>query len=163
MAALLLAALLAGCSFDDETLFSDSGPASADDGSQGAEGPPSLAALVQGTAAPSPPGGGAALVGRIKPLAVIRFEQPDVEIRDVDYRGKLFATLSDVLRRRPNAGFEVVAVTPRFDAAASAAAGAEASDVIRALAAMGLPAERLSLSATTAPQAQGREVHLYVR
>ena len=158
LALFALGMLLASCSFDDDALATSSAPSqesAADPAGDAAEG---LSGLVEGSAAPRPAGGGAALVGLAKPLAVIRFERPDVE-----YQDELLAALGSVLERRPNAGFEVVAVTPRFDAAQSRAAGAEAEEIYRALAAMGLPAERLSLSAATAPQAETREVHLYVR
>ena len=72
------------------------------------------------------------------------------------------------LERRPNAGFDLVAVTPAVGDPAKVAletnrARRNAELVLRSLVNMGLPPERTSLAATSSPDAQVNEVHLYVR
>ena len=125
LAALFAAALLVlgGCGFDDQALETGEAPAEAP-----AAAPASLAALAVGEPAAPPPGGGASLVGRTKPLMVIRFEDPDV-----DYQDELFAAVGGALERRPTAGFDVVAVSPGYDPAGSERIGAQAAEVARSL------------------------------
>ena len=118
----------------------------------------SLAQLVRGKPAAAPPGGGAVLVGLVRPLVVIRFAgQP------VDYETTLYETVKTALKRRPQTAFDLVAVAPSLAAADQAALAASARSVARSLNEMGFPAERLSLSATSHPGVVGSEVHLYVR
>jgi len=123
----------------------------------------SLANRAYGIPAPPAPTGGAGLVGRAQPLVVIRFERPDV-----DYDQELFTAVSRALERRPNAAFDLVAVAPGLGNAAQVALAGNksrrnAEGVLRSLTSMGLPADRVSLSATTNPNAQVSEVHIYVR
>ena len=123
----------------------------------------SLAGRAHGVPAPPPAGGAATLVGQRQPLVVIRFNQPKV-----DYEQALFDVVSRALERRPNAAFDLVAVAPSAGSAAqvSLATGKSrrrAEGVLRSLTGMGLPADRLTLSATSSPSAQVNEVHLYVR
>ncbi len=94
---------------------------------------------------------------------VIRFNQPNV-----DYEQALFTVVSRALDRRPNAAFDLVAVAPAVGSAAqvSLATGKSrrnAEGVLRSLTNMGLPADRITLSATSSPSAQVNEVHVYVR
>ncbi len=98
-----------------------------------------------------------------RPLVVIRFDRPNVE-----YEQALYTAVSRALERRPEAAFDLVAVTPRTGGAADAAlntsaARRSAEAVLRALTAMGLPADRVSLSAMSSAGVRGNEVHIYVR
>ena len=123
----------------------------------------SLASRAYGVPSPPPAGGAASLVGQRQPLVVIRFNQPNV-----DYEQALFTVVSRALERRPNAAFDLVAVAPSVGSAAqvSLATGKSrrnAEGVLRSLTNMGLPADRITLSATSSPSAQVNEVHVYVR
>lgn len=107
--------------------------------------------------------GGADLGSPNRPLVVIRFDKPNVA-----YEQQLYTAVSRALERRPQASFELVAVTPAGGAAGQAAIDANtarrsAEQVLRSLNNMGLPAGRIKLSAASSDQAQGSEVHLYVR
>jgi hypothetical protein len=99
----------------------------------------------------------------LRPLVVIRFDRPDVE-----YRQALYSALTQALERAPNAHVDVVAVTPTGPNAADNARNAnqakrQANDVMQKITEMGLPASRVSLAATSSPQAASNEVHVYVR
>jgi hypothetical protein len=119
---------------------------------------------VAPSSARSRPGGSAAVTsGGRRPLVVIRFDRPNVE-----YEQALYTAVSRALERRPQAGFDLVAVAPGQGSAAQVARGANAArrsaeNVLRSLTSMGLPASRVSLSAGTSGQAQTAEVHIYVR
>jgi hypothetical protein len=117
-------------------------------------------AYVAPAAPASPPGAGLAS-GR--PLVVIRFDRQNVE-----YQQALYEAVSTALERRPNAAFDLVAVSPAGGTPAevalnSNAARRNAEAVLRTLTNMGLPPDRVSLAATTSPQAQTNEVHIFVR
>lgn len=108
----------------------------------------------------SAPGAGVA-TGR--PLVVIRFDRPDVQ-----YQQPLYEAVSQALARRPNAGFDLVAVAPSSGGTAQVAlnsnmAQRDADEVLRSLISMGLSPDRVSMSSATSPNAQVNEVHLYVR
>ncbi len=123
----------------------------------------SLASRAYGIPAPAPVGGAASLVGQRQPLVVIRFTQPNVE-----YEQALFTVVSRALERRPNAAFDLVAVAPNVGSAAQISLATSksrrnAEDVLRALTNMGLPADRITLSATSSASTQVNEVHVYVR
>jgi len=123
----------------------------------------SLASRAYGVPVPAAPGGGVGLVGQRQPLAVIRFDRPIVE-----YEPALFTVINSALERRPNAGFDLVAVAPAVGDPARVAletnkSRRNAENVLRSLINMGLPADRVSLAATSSPQAQVNEVHVYVR
>jgi hypothetical protein len=101
--------------------------------------------------------------GASGPLVVIRFDQPNV-----DYEEPLYKAVNGALQRKPNATFTVQAVAPQANSAAEVAANTNASrdnatKVLRSLTAMGMPADRLSLSATMSPDIQGSEVRIFVR
>ena len=108
--------------------------------------------------------GRAGPVGRTSgPLVVIRFDRPDVE-----YQQALYTAMGRALERRPQAVFDLVAVTPHMGSPAQVALGSSTSkrnaeNVLRTLTDMGLPADRVNMSATTSPDAQTSEVHIYVR
>ncbi len=98
-----------------------------------------------------------------RPLVVIRFDRADVP-----YQQALYTAVSKALERRPEAAFELVAVAPDHGSSAQVAINASkakkhADAVLRTLTDMGLPANRVMLSSTTAPEAATNEVHLYVR
>ncbi len=123
----------------------------------------SLASRAYGVAAPPPAGGAASLVGQRQPLVVIRFADPNVQ-----YEQALFSVVNSALERRPNAGFDLVAITPNLGTPAQISLATtksrrNAENVLRSLTSMGLPADRITLSATSSAQAQGNEVHVYVR
>ncbi|MFQ5938839.1 MAG: hypothetical protein ACE5KL_02050 [Alphaproteobacteria bacterium] len=113
--------------------------------------------------APAAPIEGAAAGAAGRPLVIIRFDRPDVE-----YEQALYTAVSRALERRPDATFELVAVAPSTGTAGEVALGAsmakrDAETVLRSLANMGLPPDRITLSATTSATAQTNEVHIYVR
>jgi len=123
----------------------------------------SLASRAYGVPSPPQAGGGAALVGQRQPLVVIRFNNPNVE-----YEQALFTVVSRALERKPNAGFDLVAIapntgTPAQVSLATSKSRRNAEGVLRSLTSMGLPADRVTLSATSSAQAQVNEVHVYVR
>jgi hypothetical protein len=98
-----------------------------------------------------------------RPLVVIRFDRPDVP-----YEESLYNAVSQALERRPGARFDIVAVAPGSANPATAVVGANASkqnaeSVRRSLVNMGLPSDRMSMSATSSPEVQDGEVRIYVR
>jgi hypothetical protein len=98
-----------------------------------------------------------------RPLVVIRFDQPDVA-----YEQPLYTAVSRALERKPSATFTVQAVAPNAGSAAQVAVNTNASrqnaeNVLRSLTNMGLPADRVSLSATMSPDIQSNEVRVFVR
>jgi hypothetical protein len=98
-----------------------------------------------------------------RPLVVIRFDRPDIP-----YQQALYNAVSRALERKPNASFDLVAVTPKRGSAAQTALNStqtkrNAEAVLRTLADMGLPANRVKLSATTSPDVEANEVQIFVR
>ena len=75
-----------------------------------------------------------------RPLVVIRFDKPDVV-----FEPALYQALSRVLERRPDATFDLVAVSPND--AGQAAARRDADTVFRSMTNMGLPADRVAMAA----------------
>ena len=103
-----------------------------------------------------------AIAGR-QPLMVIRFDRPNVA-----YEQALYSAVSRALDRRPGAIFDVVAVSRAGGTSGQSALNTNnskrnAENVVRSLTSMGLPADRISLSATSSASAQGNEVQVYVR
>jgi hypothetical protein len=128
---------------------------------------PSLANRVSGmpNAAPMPP--------RATPkpqsantngaLVVINFDRPDVA-----YEQALYTAVSQALERKPSATFDLVAVAPNAGNSAQVAVNADASKrnaekVMDSLTSMGLPADRVSLSATTSGEVKNNQVRIFVR
>jgi len=114
-------------------------------------------ALASATAQSSGP-----VIGE-RPLVVIRFDRPDIP-----YQQALYNAVSRALERKPNASFDLVAVTPKRGSAAQTAINStqtkrNAEAVLRTLADMGLPANRVKLSATTSPDVEANEVQIFVR
>ena len=101
--------------------------------------------------------------GPRRPLVVIRFDRPNVE-----YEQALYTAVSRALERRPSATFDLVAVAPNRGNAAQVTVAASTSkrnaeSVLRSLSDMGLPLDRVRLSAMTSGRAATNEVHIYVR
>jgi hypothetical protein len=98
-----------------------------------------------------------------RPLVVIRFDRPDIP-----YQQALYNAVSRALERKPNASFDLVAVSPKHGSAARSALNTtqtkrNAEAVLRTLADMGLPANRVKLSAMSSPDVESNEVHIFVR
>ena len=98
-----------------------------------------------------------------RPLVVIRFDRPNVP-----YQRALYTAVSRALDRKPDATFQLVAVSPQTGTPArtslnKTAAKRNAEGVLRALADMGLPGHKVSLSATTSNNAENNEVRIFVR
>ena len=98
-----------------------------------------------------------------RPLVVIRFDRPSVP-----YQQALYNAVSRVLGRQSGAVFDLVAVAPTAGGPARVAinsnkARRHAETVLRSLVEMGLPPERVALSAKTDAAAKSNEVHLYLR
>lgn len=106
----------------------------------------------------------AAQSGQRRPLVVIRFDRANVEFEQA-----LYTAVSRALERKPQAGFDLVAVAPAttgnaaMTASAANAARRNAESVLRSLTSMGLPPSRVTLSAGTSNEARTNEVHIYVR
>jgi hypothetical protein len=110
---------------------------------------------------PSPMAGTGAVGGR--PLVTIRFDQPNVA-----YETPLYQAVRAALDRRPNAGFDLVAIPAGASTAAQQANNAAraqgyAQNVMRSLAGMGLPSDRVSIRPVTGLTAPTDEVRLYIR
>ncbi|OFX09717.1 MAG: hypothetical protein A2516_09125 [Alphaproteobacteria bacterium RIFOXYD12_FULL_60_8] len=102
------------------------------------------------------------LAGR-RPLVVIRFDQSKVAFEKAVYQA-----VSRVLEKKPSANFDLVAVAPSRGTPGQVAllgneARRNATNVMRSLSDMGLPAEQVHMSTATSDQAITTEVHLYVR
>ncbi len=98
-----------------------------------------------------------------RPLVIIRFDRPNVE-----YQQALYNAVSQALARKPDAVFNLVAInpakgTPSQIALNSSQARRNAEQVLRTLAAMGVPSSRVSLLSSASQEAIANEVHLYVR
>ena len=117
-----------------------------------------LASAAPGAAAPGP-----ADASRRRPLVVIRFDRPNPS-----YEQALYSALSGALNRRPSATFDLVAVAPQQGtpvevSTAQNRSKRNAERVLRSMSEMGLPMDRVRLSAVTSPATQSNEVHVYVR
>lgn len=98
-----------------------------------------------------------------RPLVVIKFDKPKVQ-----YETALYSAVKSALERKPAAQFDVVAVSPKRGTAGQAALNAtsarrNAETVLRSLTNMGLPANRVRLSAMQSEAAATGEVHVFVR
>ncbi len=98
-----------------------------------------------------------------RPLVVIRFDR-----KNVDYQQALYTAVNRAISRQPGAVFDLVAVTPSGGSSAqlsmnSNSARRSAEEVLRALSDMGLPAERVKLSAMSSGDASTNEVRIYLR
>ncbi len=101
--------------------------------------------------------------GSESPLVTIRFDKPNV-----NYEGALYAAVKSAIDRRPDAVFDVVAVsatgsTPGQDALNASAARRNAEQVLRSLNNFGLPSDRVRLSSSSKSQGRVGEVLIFVR
>lgn len=112
---------------------------------------------------PAPPAGSMSGLASGRPLVTIRFDQPNVP-----YQQPLYQAVRVAMERRPNAGFDLVAIpaaasSPSEQAANLARARQYADQVLRSLAGMGVPSDRVSLRTASGQTAPTDEVRLYVR
>jgi hypothetical protein len=91
-----------------------------------------------------------------RPLVVIRFDKPDVA-----FEPQLYQALSRALERRPDAVFDLVAVSPQGGNPSAARRNADA--VFASMTNMGLPADRVAMAAMPSDAAKTPEVHIYVQ
>jgi len=96
------------------------------------------------------------------PFVIIRFDRPDV-----DYGQPLYQAMSQALEKNPMGSFEVVAVAPGGSGARQTLEGtnarSKAEDVMRTMAEMGVPADRMQLTTATSADANSPEVHVFLR
>jgi len=97
-----------------------------------------------------------------RPLVTIRFDRPDVPFEQA-----LYTAISRALDRRPDALFDLVTVSPAAGNAGQVTVNADrakhnAEKIMRSLARMGLPANRLALSAVTSSTVRNGEVQIFV-
>ncbi|RAU21800.1 hypothetical protein CU669_10860 [Paramagnetospirillum kuznetsovii] len=97
------------------------------------------------------------------PLVTIRFDRPNV-----NYEPALYTAIKSALDRRPNATFDVVAVspvgsTPGQQALSASNAKRNADSVLRSLTNMNLPASRVRVNSTTSTSTSTGEVQVFVR
>ncbi len=108
---------------------------------------------------PSVPSVSPAAAGSRPALVTIHFDRPDVA-----YEEQLFGAVNEALERRPDVAFDVVAVSPPGAPASSATASKRnIESVVQSLTSMGLPPDRIRLSARTLVDAGGNEVRIYPR
>jgi hypothetical protein len=98
-----------------------------------------------------------------RPLVVIRFDSASVK-----YEQALYNAVNRALERRPDATFDIVAVTPNRGTPAQVAlnsskAKRDAQSVVRSLTDMGMPNSRVRLSDSTSSAVSANEVHVFVR
>ncbi|MDK9720766.1 MAG: hypothetical protein OEL53_06240 [Rhodospirillales bacterium] len=97
-----------------------------------------------------------------KPLMVIKFDR-----QNVAYEQQLYTAVSRALERKPNATFDLVAISPAVGTVSQPALSAsmskkDAEQVMRSLNNMGLPSTRVRMSASSSSAATSPEVHLFV-
>ena len=98
-----------------------------------------------------------------KPLVIIRFDHPNV-----NYDQPLYTAISQALEKYPAAKFDLVAVSMAEGntakmAMSSSDARKNGEAVLRAMIKMGLPIERVSLSAANSKDVLNSEVHIYIQ
>lgn len=98
-----------------------------------------------------------------RPLVIIRFDRPNV-----NYEQALYSAVGQALEKYPSAKFDLVAVGPTEGNAAQLALASTESRkngeaVLRSLTQMGLPIERVNLSAANSRDVQNSEVHIYIQ
>ncbi len=97
-----------------------------------------------------------------KPLMVIKFDH-----QNVAYEQQLYTAVSRALERKPNATFDLVAISPQpgmvsQPALTSSMSKRNADQVMRSLNNMGLPTTRVRMTASSSNSATSPEVHLFV-
>lgn len=93
-----------------------------------------------------------------RPLMVIRFDS-----RKISYEQPLYQAIKTALEKRPKTSFELVAVSPAGVASGNYEAIKNAEAVRSSLTAMGLPAERVTMSKMQSGTIKTTEVHLYLK
>lgn len=98
-----------------------------------------------------------------RPLVIIRFDRSNV-----NYEQALYSAVGQALEKYPAAKFDLVAVSPSQGnpaemALASTEARKNGEAVLRSLANMGLPLERVRLNAANSSAVRNSEVHLYMQ
>lgn len=98
-----------------------------------------------------------------RPLVVIRFDNPNVE-----YEQALYTALKGALDRKPDAVFDLVAISPTKGGAGQSAVKStttkrHADQVLRSMSNMGLPGNRVTTSQTTSDTLDATEIQIYVR
>jgi len=98
-----------------------------------------------------------------RPLVIIRFDRSNV-----NYEQALYSAVGQALEKYPAAKFDLVAVSPSQGnpaemALASTEARKNGESVLRSLANMGLPLERVRLNAANSSAVRNSEVHLYLQ
>lgn len=98
-----------------------------------------------------------------RPLVVVRFDHDNVE-----FDRPLYAAVNQALEKYPAAKFDLVAVStgsgnPAEVALSTSAARKNGQDVMRSLTQMGVPLERLTLSAASSKDVLNSEVRLYIQ
>lgn len=98
-----------------------------------------------------------------RPFITIRFDNPNAS-----YQSTVATAMKQAMERRPNAIFDVVAVTPNIGSAADVrrntrAAQDSADRVLRFLTSLGVNPDRTTISSTTSDAVGTNEVHIYVR
>jgi hypothetical protein len=98
-----------------------------------------------------------------RPLLTVKFDHPRVQ-----YEQALYDAVSEALRRKPTASFDLVAVAPAKGSVADVALSQSASKqqaetVLRSLTSMGIDPGRVGLSSAVSVAAATTEVQLYVR
>jgi phosphoglycolate phosphatase-like HAD superfamily hydrolase len=136
---ILVLAALAACGYPATDFRPDAAAAPAADNAAAAKPTPAAA-----TAAPEE---------TRTPFVVIHFER-----RDPDYAQTLYDALKEALAKKPQARFDLVAVTRD-----PGAAERNMADVLHTITEMGMPATRLSLSAVAAADDGTDEVWIYLR
>ena len=99
-----------------------------------------------------------------RPLIVIRFE----EGKRTDYSRALQAALHETLRARPDARFDLITVSPNEGSPAEIMRQAEmaknnAEEVLQNMTLMGMPLNRIAVSATRSELVTNNEVHIYLK
>lgn len=98
-----------------------------------------------------------------RPFITINFENPNAA-----YESQVATAMNQAMQRRPDAVYDIVAVSPSVGSAAdvrraTSAAQRSADDVLRYVISLGVSPDRTTLSSTTTEGVSTNEVRIYVR
>ena len=98
-----------------------------------------------------------------RPLAKIRFDNPNV-----NYQQALYMGMNEAMAKYPNARYEVVAVHPSVGNTAQLAientkSRRNAEKVLRSMTEMGVPGDQIDISTAPSADATSSEVQIYIR
>jgi hypothetical protein len=98
-----------------------------------------------------------------RPFITIRFDNADAP-----YQSEVATAMNQAMSRRPDALFDVVAVTPNVGSAADVRrntrmAQDSADGVLRFITSLGVHPDRTTISSTTSDAVGANEVHIYIR